>query len=292
MLQLETNELFDLVIHACSFLPSEDNASLYSLDYISWAQALLQEHPLRTLPQDATLIARLYQQTPRAYTLQFLSFLYEDESVSTLQPLNLFNEQVFHAPLGQELSALPEELLELFRIALYGEVQAGYLALRDAQLNALLPEASRLFSEALSPLCQRWPGLRAVRWRLSHPLRGAGRLWYRPKQRLIAVGLPGSFGLEARQIVFQGCHEYFLAEVSRFAPELREVERASFEDPAFYGAEITALSVGALCWRGTTFDDLFDAFVYEVASPGELASGALVPAEWRDCFLRAQRLLL
>ena len=47
MLQLETNELFDLVIHACSFLPSEDNASLYSLDYINWAQALLQKHPLR-----------------------------------------------------------------------------------------------------------------------------------------------------------------------------------------------------------------------------------------------------
>ena len=159
-------------------------------------------------------------------------------------------------------------------------------------MRPLLEEGARLFSEGLSPLCQRWPGLASVRWRLSHPLRSAGRLWPQRGQDLIAVGLPGSFGLQARALVFQGCHEYFLAEVTRLGPLRTEApQRATFDDPAFYGAEITALSIGALCWRGTDFEEPFEAFVSGL-SLRELASGALVPEQWRQCFQRAQRLLL
>jgi hypothetical protein len=282
MLQIDTDPFFDLVAHTFSYLPLGDNSNLFCPEYIQWANSFLSSHPLRTLTQDAELLSSLYKQNPGAYHLQFFSFFYDD--------LASFEGTLSSEPPENELQHLPNELTELFRIALWGEIKAGYFRLREEQVLPVVADGFRLFAEALMPLCERWPGLAQVRWRLSHPLRSAGRLW--PEKNLIVVGLPGVFGVETREVVMQGCHEYFLSEVQRFAPDgIASAERALFDDPSFYGAEITALSIGAICWRGTEFEDLFASFIQDISLDG-LINGALIPSRWAACFEQVQHLLL
>ncbi len=213
-----------LVHHCLAYLPvsCEDASSLYNEDYIRWAEAGLPRpaDARRTLTQDAERLAALYDATPGAHLLQGFASLHGDvdDFLRTTRFALEDNGWPDHA-VAEGVRALARslgsELVELFRIALWGETHAGYLALHDT-LRPQLRSAAATLAESLTRLQPRLPNLGDVEWMLCPPLGRAGRLsWSRPHgQRSILVGAAvPELGVPVWAPLLQGVHEYLLSEV-------------------------------------------------------------------------------
>jgi len=262
-----TSPWIDLVFHTLSFLPVDptDASSLYDERYVDWANAHLPapDDARRTLVADAEHIAAVYDATRGAHRLHGYVRLHRDlddflhTAARELSQLS-WPDASTTAEAQALQSEVPEVLLELFRIALWGEVQAGYPALRERQLESAYTHATGTFAEALAALTGL-PEVHQVDWWLSHPLRRAGRLLQsggdaRPQ---IVVGIPDeALDVPIWAPLIQGVHELLLSRVCALMPDGDEDRgtRAGQEGwAAFFGPELVALCWGArLLRRGVT----------------------------------------
>lgn len=214
----------DLVYHTLAHLPvvPTDASSLYNERYIRWAATRLPRpaDPRRTLVKDAAQLAALYDAAPTAHRLQGFAALHRDldafEGCAQFALSEGAWPEVQEADGVRTLAAeLSPELVELFRIALWGELRAGYTALHDGLRDAHGAAAATL-AESLARLQARLPGLGDVDWCLSWALCRAGRLDASPRRqrRRITVGVPEpALRVPPWAPLLQGVHEYLLSEV-------------------------------------------------------------------------------
>lgn len=255
----------DLVHHTLAHLPvaAHDASSLYCERYISWAEARLPRpaDPRRTLPEDAERLAALYDATPGAHRLQGFAALHEDlEAFVRSARYRLSDLRWPDEKDAERASALTDELgptlVELFRIALWGEIQAGYVTLHDTYRSVYRTAATSL-SEELTRLQARLAHLDDVDWRLSHPLGHAGRLAWDPKteRRRIIVGVTDpALRVPSWAPLVQGVHEYLLSEVhAELPPGDVEPPRDTRQDrpgwSGFFAPELLALCLDARVHR-------------------------------------------
>lgn len=247
----------DLVFHGLAHLPVDgrDASGLYDAGYVEWAASRLSAAE-RTLPSDAGGLADLYDRTPAAHVLQTLAILDEDATRLGQTAAQTFAALAWdddgRAGLARQVAAaLPEALLDLFRIALWGEVRAGYLEVREREVVPRYAEAAGAFAATMARLGVRCAALARPTYCLSHPLRAAGRAFHPPgaAEPLIVVGLDDDApGVPPGAPVVQAVHEAMVTLVQAERPretgtaECR-ADRSGFA--AHLGPEVVALCLGA-----------------------------------------------
>lgn len=225
-IQLTTSAWFDLVYHTLALLPTRasDASRLHDDGYVAWTQAHLpaELRALRTLPEDAPRLAALADAAPQAYVLQSFVHLHHDVPHFLATAALPFAEVPWPDRAQQALArlvsqAVPLELIELLRIALWAEVRGGYPHLRERVLLPDLDARLQTLRQGLDLAAPSLPGLDAVRWVACHPLRRAGRLLDDGKAApTIAIGLPDAeLDVAPLAPVLQGCHEFVLSLVNR-----------------------------------------------------------------------------
>jgi hypothetical protein len=257
LLRVTHSAWVDLVFHGLAHLPVDDRdaSRLHDPGYVAWAAERLTGSA-RTLPLDAVRLAGIYDGTAEAPLLQALAVLHEDPAELVTTASRPFAELQWrdeaHAALaGRLAAALPEALTDLFRIALWGEVKAGYLELRERELVPQYAPAAAAFAAEMARLGARCAWLASRSYCLSHPLLAAGRGFQRPgePEALVVVGLEDErFGVPPGAPVVQAVHEAMvdLAQAQRPADDGRAGCRA--DRPGFaehLGPEVVALCLGA-----------------------------------------------
>jgi hypothetical protein len=251
-----TSAWVDLVFHGLAHLPVDgrDASGLYDGGYVAWAAARLAGE--RTLPLDAAKLAELYDRTPAAPLLHALAVLDEDPARLERTAAQAFATLAWaaagRARLARQLvDALPEALIDLFRIALWGEVRAGYLDLREREVVPRYAERAAPFAATMARLGMRCAALVRPTYCLSHPLRGAGRAFHVPGAAgpIVIVGIEdAALGVEPGAPVVQAVHEVMVGLTQDEAPRDAgpagcRADRAGFA--AHLGPEVVALCLGA-----------------------------------------------
>ncbi|MBI5610034.1 MAG: hypothetical protein HY902_14260 [Deltaproteobacteria bacterium] len=204
-------------------LPVGDAASLHDPVYIAWSGKHLRAE-LRTLPSDAAQLAAWVGQAAHGPWLQLWPALHvsvEDFAVQAGRP---FREVRWADAQRQRLAialqrALPEALIEVFRAALWSELRAGYLELRERQVLERLAGERHALAEDLAALGRHFAAVHLVDWQVSHPLRRHGRLLGGPTPT-IAIGLPDpALAVPRYAPILQGWHELVLLHVQRAVAE-------------------------------------------------------------------------
>lgn len=246
----------DLCYHVLAHLPlpSRDHSCLYSAAYVAWYQKaharLAPSATPRTLPEDAPLIASLYSACPQALRLQSMVLLHP-----TIEGFRDSAALPFHAlptssPLHRALSQLPEALIELFRVALFTELESGFLTVHHNTVAPLHTRAKQGLEALLDEGARVVPELRNAQWRFCHPLLHSGRLFRRSSAPdLIHVGLPDpELDVPDWAPVLQGCHECLVARAQRRLQHHRaplSTRPGSEGYDHFLAPELEALSTGA-----------------------------------------------
>lgn len=214
----------DLVHHTLAYLPvtPQDASSLHSERYMDWAEAKLPraQDPRRTLPEDAERLAALYDATPGAHRLGSFAGLHRDLEAFLHSARFALSEPGWpdeqeRAQVRALADELDSDLVELFRIALWGEAQAGYVTLHKT-LGSQVRAAASSLSEELRRLQTNRLCLGDADWRLSHPLGRSGRLVWDPQtqaRRIIVGVVDPALGVPAWAPLLQGVHELLLSEV-------------------------------------------------------------------------------
>jgi len=218
-----TSSWFDLVYHTLSLLPTrcQDASRLYDARYVAWIEARMPRElrAERTLPKDAPLLAALIDAAPDAHALHGFVHLHADVDAFLATAALPFadvpwpnRQQQLHA--AALAKAMPQDLIELFRIALWAEVRGGYLQLRERFLLPNLLARLQPVQEGLAWAAPSLPGLLTVRWIACQPLRRAGRLLSQGPAPAIAIGVPDAdLDVPPLAAVLQGCHEFVLSLV-------------------------------------------------------------------------------
>jgi hypothetical protein len=247
----------DLVIHGLAHLPIDprDASGLHDQRYVEWAAARLRGAE-RTLPVDAARLAALYDGARDAHLLHALAVLGDDTADLARTASRPFSELTWpdagRARLAAQLRArLPEPLVDLFRIALWGEVRAGYLEVREREIGPRYVEAAATFAVEMARLSGRCSCFARSSYCLSHPLRAAGRVFRRPgaDEPLVVVGIGDrELGITRRAPVVQAVHETMVTLVQEQLPrEAAVVDCRPDRDgySAHLGPEVVALGLGA-----------------------------------------------
>jgi hypothetical protein len=247
----------DLVFHGLAHLPVDqrDASRLHDPGYVEWAAARLSGAE-RTLPLDAGHLAALYDRVAEAPLLQALAVLHDDvaELMRTAsQPFASFAwGDAAHAELARHLAgALPEALIDLFRIGLWGEVRAGYLRVRERELAPRYEAGAGTFAAEMARLGARCAWLARPAYCLSHPLLAAGRAFRPPGtvEPLVIVGIEDTaLGVPREAPVLQAVHETMVILAQEQLPPGDRVAACRWDRPGFaahLGPEVVALSLGA-----------------------------------------------
>jgi hypothetical protein len=251
----------DLIHHTLAHLPvaPHDASSLYREQYVRWAESRLPRpaDPRRTLRQDADRLAALYDASPGAHGLQGFATLHRDLDAfgrtARFDFLSIPWDLAADAERAATLTrGLDPTLVELFRIALWGEIHAGYVTLHETLRPQYQATAAHL-TEGLARLQARLPHLGDVDWRLSHPLGHAGRLVWEPDTavRRITVGIPDpALQVPSWAPFVQGVHEFLLSEVhTALLPDGSTGPRDTRPDrpgwSGFFGPELLTLCLDA-----------------------------------------------
>ncbi len=257
---IRTSPFYDLVFHGLAYLPVDrrDASRLHERRYVKWADQGLGRGGLavaRTLPGDAERLARLYDAAPGAARLQGFALLHGDVAEFMDSVPHAFAEVPWpHAAARRRAAAfaaaVPLELLELFRIALWSEVRGGFL---QWHRRVFLPQYQHRLAglEAdLRTLGKHVPGLDPGQVFASLPLCQHGRLlWPRPDAPHVVVGLAmKELDVPPWTPAFQAAHEHLLGVVTRVAAPPAEAPTPRPDLPgyaAFRAPEDVALCLGA-----------------------------------------------
>jgi len=212
----------DLVYHVLSHLRVRDGdaSSLYGERYVAWAAERLHDARAsqgmqRTLPDDAGLLAQLYDAAPGAFRVHALPSLWDGvESFLADMPTDFGSiawGDVRRKELAESiLQAVGPELLELLRTAAWSEWLCGYASLWGNEVRPRAEAYAPVFRAHLAVAAERLPGLHERRLGLCHPLRAHGR----GLAEGIFVGVADE-GLGVGEVdpVLQACHEHLVGRV-------------------------------------------------------------------------------
>jgi hypothetical protein len=277
---------YDLVYHALSHLPltTRDASSLFDPAYVSWSDAWFGSHSAgdhrvpRTLPRDAPLLAAMYADSKQGSLLHAWPLLYDGIDEFRAQVRTDFDKlewdsadraQLAGAMIANCHAALPE----LFRTALWSELQHGYEAFWSGNAVPRVSPYRERFAKQLDAVADRLPELADVEWLLCHPLRVHGRL-LRTGRPIIAVGVADrQFGVDESAPVMQGCHEYFVWTVQRASPSATAWSSCRNGEgySEFRRVENAALARGARCFLGSPHEVAYLTWLGRVA-PGRPAA--------------------
>ena len=298
-----TSPWVDLVFHTLARIPvsRRDASRLYGDEYESWVRANMPETAnahLATLPADASLLAKLYDGSDQAFGLHAFATMYTDIPTFMSQVSVSLEEAelgIGGRKVADRLSeTLSPELLELFRIAVWGEVQAGYRELRDGVVQGLYDRYLASLSAGLTALAPRLPGLSSVQWLCCHPLRRAGRVlrWPEDDSVTILVGCadPG-LGVPQWAPVLQACHEYLVHRVVHAARGVGQGTLATRRGAKGYGRhmalETVALALGASVMRDSDLEAEHEQWLLHLF-PGGRESMDPVRSDLRGVFEELQ----
>jgi len=295
----------DLVYHALSYLPipATDASTIFSGKYVAWAELgyseispAIQAVP-RSLPADAAVLAALYMQSSHGFMLHSLPRLWGslDEfcgdiaryyiSPAVQQPTGGKNLSRNAAPLFDRILWKPSQaalaasiqrliqpiLPELFCLALWAELKNGYPALWQERTAPRSLAYREQFVNGLLWLSERLPGLREVRWCLSHPLRVHGRcLQMTAGAPIIVVGVADQeLGVSDTHPIIQACHEYFVSQTSAQTPgqQLLSTVPGQAGYARFVREETAALELGRQFFTGSSWEPAYREWRANSAHP-------------------------
>ena len=296
----------DLVFHVLSHLPisPKDASRLYRREYVEWSEKSFSDYTKespRLLKQDAPLIAALYDSSPKAYFLNGFSAFHNScddflKSISLPFAKIKWTTNYLARRAAHLVSQIPENLLEMFRIALWDELRSGYDEIHNREIIPLYKARKTQIFLMLSELSRFITGLDQVQWQISYPLGPYGRLfWIPPATKKIAIGLPSppvtksdtQLPLSSWMPMFQGCHEFVLSFVLAKLPRKPTSTRTdSSEYQGHLEPERLALSVDAGLFYKTDLAGHFQCWLsqfYPEQDPAQvshsLGSGKLLPPE-------------
>jgi hypothetical protein len=271
-LQIGADPWYDVVFHALSYLPvpATDASALFDPAYIAWAdRRIAGQAPQtgaipRSLVEDAALMGSLYAASTRGFLLHTFPLLWDGLEDFLRDMPTAFAEVTWTNPVRRSVAAemlagMQPALPELFRTALWAELGNGY---QNVWHESVVPRSrayQHTFMEAIASLAQSLPGLRDVRWILSHPLRTHGRgLIGCQGEKIIAVGVAHpELAVAETHPVIQACHEYFVfeASVGRPARQTFSTKPGQEGHQAFTEVEKAALVSGARFFRHSPWEE-------------------------------------
>jgi hypothetical protein len=292
---MEYSSWYDLVFHVLANLPVArgDASRLYDPRYVQWVNRKFPPTTPeeRTLPADSSLIAALYDRAEKAFHLNNFPLLFND-----FEEFNATMDQTFDKiswgdsqksqMAGFFMKNLPPELVELFRIALWSEANAGYWELHREHIIPLYKKQIPGLEHELSTIAEKVRGLANVRFMVSHPLRRSGRLLWpgNEKEPLVVIGLPDNeLDVPVWAPVIQGCHEYVLSKVLNTAVTSASHTTRPNSQGYFYhmAPEITALSIEARLFKGD-YRDWFCQWIKGCLPPTCKALAGVLPWEVKN----------
>lgn len=280
---IETSCWTDLVYHVFTGIPlrRDDASGLHDPAYAAWATARLPhaEVDTRTLPTDGTLLAQLLSGAPGAAALQAFPHLHESCDAFRATMGRRFSEIRWPSQrqaVADQISArVPTTVLELFRVAVWGELQAGFCDFWERTLAPLEQAAMPAMTMAWHEIAMALPTAARGQLLISYPLRRHGRLLRRWPSPLIAVGSPHTNHgavLALESVIAQACHEFLLAAVLCALPARPPGDTIVDSDgfAAHAAPELLALSLGATCYRRHSLPRAWPDWIHALL-PGGLA---------------------
>jgi len=215
---------FDLVFHGLAHLdvPASDASRLFDGRYTTWVRdRWLRSGGVevggRTLPQDAPLMTDLYTQSGKGYLLNLFPLLWDGVDPFREQAATSLGEIVWPDERRRRIAEtlrthLGDELTELFRIALWSELNCGFEAFWRGASESPAHAFAEPFAREIERLAGVLPKLAEARFVLCHPLRHHGRLLFDAAGKpIIAVGVADpELDVPAMHPVVQACHEHFV----------------------------------------------------------------------------------
>jgi len=138
-------------------------------------------------------------------------------------------------------------LAELFRTAVWGELECGYETFWRNTVSPRARSYSKVFAAQLSNIADELPGLCEPAWMLSPPLRTHGRVLHLTEARpTIIVGtVDEELGVARMHPVIQGCHEYFVWRIQHTAASEQSTAPNRDGYAGFIAVENAALTAAA-----------------------------------------------
>jgi hypothetical protein len=245
----------DLVYHVLTHLrvSKDDASSLYSERYVDWATELMKDAPApqglqRTLPDDAQLLARLYDAAPSGFRIHAFPSLWDDvESFLADMPRDfraLEWDDARREALAKDIAeSVGTQLSELLRTAVWSEWQCGYASLWERNVRPRAETYLPVFRSHLAVAAKRLPGLNEQRLTLCHPLRVHGRVL---AEGILVGVMDEELGVGELDPLLQACHEQLVCLVQSQLPQdeawATQADRAGHA--AFMEVEGAALTAG------------------------------------------------